>query len=131
LGGKIKHSNYSVLSDLEIYSIDEKVFRSPLMSLKNKCKPRRNHIAELVGHQIFFHGGFNEDNIVQSDSYLLSLDPLKWNEVIVNESTSSPSLAGHSSCLVLSNEVKNSPKMNIYKLPEERTKRAYEKVQFL
>ena len=123
-GGKTKlYNNFSVLSDLEIYNLEEKSFRSPLILSKVTCKPRRNHIAELIGHQILIHGGFNEDNIVLGDCYLLNLQALKWVSVIINEDTPTPFLAGHTSCLVLPNDIKYSARLNIYKLPEERVKK--------
>lgn len=118
------YNNFAVLSDLEIFNLEERTFRTPVIISKVICKPRRNHIAELIGHQIFVHGGFNEDNVVLGDCYLLNLQALRWVNLIINEDTPTPYLAGHTSCLVLPNDIKFSPRLNIYKLPEERIKKA-------
>jgi len=122
-GGKTKLLNYAILSDLEIFSLEDKTFTSPVMNLKFKCKPRRNHIAELVGSQIIFHGGFDEDDQILGDVSLLNLEQLKWVEIYLDNNTKTPNLAGHTSCLVIPSEIKFSSKLNLYKYPTDKAPR--------
>ena len=49
---------------------------------------------------------------------MLNLVPTKWLNIIMSESKIVPTLAAHTSCLVLSKEIKFHPKLNIYKFPE-------------
>ena len=126
-GGKTKLNNYSIISDIEIYYIDELMFHTPIIPNKVKCKPRKNHIAELIGYQILIHGGFNEDNSVLGTSYLLNLDYIRWSCLDLKDEIYSPFFAGHASCLVLPYDIKQNSRLNIYKF-EERKKRSTDKV---
>jgi hypothetical protein len=107
--------NYAILPELEIFSLEDRTFSSPLMNIKFKGKPRRNHIAELVGSQILIHGGFDEDDKILGDACLLNLEQLKWVEILIDNNTKTPYLAGHTSCLVIPNEIKFSSRLNLYK----------------
>ena len=74
-GGKTKYLNLSYLCGLEIYSMADGTFTTPDVG-KLSPELRRNHIAELLGNQIFVHGGINESNEILNDSYLLSINTL-------------------------------------------------------
>lgn len=128
-GGKIKvNNNFSYLADLDIFNLgilcnykEDKHWIPSYIPTKNYLKPRRNHIAELIGNQIFIHGGFDEDSNVLSDSNLLNLTPnLKWMKVSTSSKTNPPALAGHTSCLVVAGDIKSNIKFNIYQFPTER-----------
>lgn len=98
------------------------------MNLKYKCKLRRNHCAELIGSQILFHGGYDENDEILGDIALLNLEPLKWLEIINDNNTKAPNLAGHSSCLVIPSEIKYNSKLSIYKYPTDKVLRMKDKV---
>ena len=117
-GGKIKSITYHLMGDLDIYDLNENTWSTPGFSSKNFLAPRRNHIAELIGHQIFIHGGLSEDNEVLGDCHVLSLNPYKWITAAINELTPSPHLTGHASTLVVPSDLKYNARMNIYKYPE-------------
>jgi hypothetical protein len=109
---------YHLMGDLDIYDLNENTWSTPGFSSKVFLPIRRNHIAELIGHQIFVHGGTSEDNDILGDCFLLSLSPYKWTTAIINEITPAPFLTGHASCLVVPSEYRLSTRMNIYKYPE-------------
>jgi hypothetical protein len=67
---------------------------------------------------MFIHGGIDDDENYLDDCYLLNLSPLKWHPVIVDPDCEQPTLAWHSSCLVLPAEQRLSGKLKIYTLPE-------------
>jgi hypothetical protein len=85
-------------------------------------KLRRNHVACLVGSQMFIHGGIDEFGEYLDDSFLLSLgNNYKWEKAkIINYRKRSrfPKLAFHSCCLVVPYEIQKNPRFNIYKFPE-------------
>ena len=115
-GGKIKYQKYSMTCGLEIFSLTDNTFSAPSMG-KLSPEPRRNHIAELVGNQIFIHGGITNSNEVLSDSYLLNLNPLKWLTCSINRYTPGPNLYGHSSCVVIPTHILKNHKFSIYSYP--------------
>lgn len=117
-GGKVKSMTYHLMGDLDIYDLTENTWSSPGFSSKSYLPARRNHIAELIGHQIFFHGGTSEDNEILGDCYCLSLNPYKWLPAAVSDITPSPQLSGHASALVVPAEYRLNSRMNIYKYPE-------------
>ena len=113
-----KYLTLSLLGDVDVYNIETKTWFTPSLSTYSKLKLRRNHIACLVGNQMFVHGGIDEDGTFLNDCYLLNLNPLKWVLCQINEETPSPVLAYHKCCLVLPEEIKINPKMNIYRYPD-------------
>lgn len=124
-GGKTFIEKYCDLGDLEIFNLEDKTWSFPQVFTKSIMKTRRNHIAEVIGNQMFIHGGIDESNNILNCFYVLSFNPLKWYNVIALDKTdtrnkhySSPHLAYHSCCLVLPTEIKLSSKLNIYKIPE-------------
>jgi hypothetical protein len=117
-GGKIKSITYHLMGDLEIYDLNDNTWSTPGFSSKNFIPQRRNHIAELIGHQLFIHGGSGENDEVLGDCHVLSLNPYKWMPAALNEITPAPFLTGHSSALVVPADLRYNPRMNIYKYPE-------------
>jgi Galactose oxidase, central domain/Kelch motif len=128
-GGKTKTSTYSFLPDFEIFNMENQNFTVPYVSGKKLCCSRRNHIAELIGNSIFIHGGMNEDNITLRDYYLYSILSCKWQIINTKNDSASPTISGHTSCLVVSSEIRYNQKFNIYKFPEEKNKKLYNKVR--
>lgn len=53
-----------------------------------------------------------------NDCHLLNTFPIKWNPAATN--FNGPPLAWHTACLVLPSEIANSPRVSIYKFPEEK-----------
>lgn len=117
-GGKIKSLTYHLMGELDVYDLTDNTWSSPGFSSKNFLPSRRNHIAELIGHQMFVHGGFSEDNEVLGDCNVLSLNPYKWMPAALSDVTPPPFLSGHASALVVPAELKYNARMNIYKYPE-------------
>jgi hypothetical protein len=106
------------MGDLDIYDLIDNTWSTGGFTSKNFLPARRNHIAELIGHQIFVHGGWGEDNEVLGDCHVLSLNPYKWNPATISDITPSPFLTGHASALIVPAELKYNARMNIYKYPE-------------
>jgi hypothetical protein len=104
------------LCGLDIYSLTDKSFNSPTVG-KLSPEPRKNHIAELIGNQMFIHGGMNESHEVLNDCYLLTLTSLKWNSCTINKYTPAPKLYGHSSCVVIPHLMLFHHKFSIYSYP--------------
>ena len=119
-GGRTKYGNSFVSPGLEIFSLNDKSFLSNQVERGIGPEPRKNHIAELVGNQMFIHGGINDNNQVLGDCYFLNLtlSQLKWGTCPINRNTPSPRLYGHSSALVLPKEYYTSNKLNIFNYPE-------------
>ena len=115
-GGKTKYLNMAYLCGLDIYSLTDKSFNSPTVG-KLSPEPRKNHIAELIGNQMFIHGGMNESHEVLNDCYLLTLTSLKWNSCTINKYTPAPKLYGHSSCVVIPHLMLFHHKFSIYSYP--------------
>ena len=119
-GGKIKTYNGHILGDLDIYDLQENIWFQPAnFSSKLSLSLRRNHVAELIGHQMLIHGGIGEDNQGLGDCELLSLtSPYKWTPAVITELSVSPILYGHASALVIPSDYRYNPRMNIYKFPD-------------
>ena len=115
-GGKTKYLNMSYLCGLEIYSMTDYTFNSPSVG-KISPETRKNHIAELLGNQMFIHGGLNESNEILNDCYLLNISTLKWNICSINKYTPAPKLYGHSSCIVIPHVLLFHHKFSIYSYP--------------
>ena len=115
-GGKIKYQKNSMTCGLEVFSFTDNQFSSPSVGKLNP-EPRRNHIAELVGNQIFIHGGITNSNEVLNDSFILNLNPLKWMTTIINKYTPGPNLYGHTSSIVIPQYILKNHKFSIYSYP--------------
>ena len=119
-GGRTKYGNSYVSPGLEIFSLSEKCFINQEAEGNIVPEPRKNHIAELIGNQMFIHGGINENNIILNDCFYLNLNlnQLKWCHIPINKNYPSPRLYGHASALVLPKEFYNSNKINLFNIPE-------------
>ena len=115
-GGKTKYLNMSYLCGLDVLSINDGSFNSPQIG-KLSPEPRKNHIAELLGNQMFIHGGLNESNDILNDCFLLNLNSFKWNVCTINKYTPAPKLYGHSSCIVIPHNMLFHHKFSIYSYP--------------
>ena len=115
-GGKTKYLNLSYLCGLEIYSLFDNTFNTPIVG-KLGPEMRRNHVAELLGNQMFIHGGRNENNEILNDCYLLSLNTLKWNLCTINKYRPGPKLYAHASCVVIPHIILFHPRFSIYSYP--------------
>ena len=116
-GGKTKYQKSSSILGLEVFSLSDGQFSIPSAGKLNP-EPRRNHIAELIGGQIFIYGGINKSNEILNDSYLLNLNPLKWVPTSISRYTPGPKVYGHSSCVVIPKDILTSHKFSIYSYPE-------------
>ena len=115
-GGKTKYLNMSYLCGLEMYTMSDYSFNSPSVG-KLSPETRKNHIAELLGNQMFIHGGLNEANEILNDCYLLTLNTLKWNICSISKYTPAPKLYGHASCIVIPHTLLFHHKFTIYSYP--------------
>ena len=116
-GGKTKYQKSSLSCGLEIFSLSDGLFSSPSVG-KFVPEDRRNHIAELIGNQIFIFGGINNSNEILNDSFILNLNPLKWISCSINKYTPAPKVYGHSSCLVVPREIIKNHKFSIFSYPD-------------
>lgn len=110
-----KNFNKSEFFDLEMLNIDTMKLLTPTQ-FKN-IKLRRNHIACMIGNQMLIHGGIDESERYLNDAFLLNVTTMKWSPCIINTEVS-PTLAFHSSCLVLQEEYCLHSKLSIYRLPD-------------
>jgi hypothetical protein len=113
----MKYQKSSSTLGLEVFSLSDGQFSIPSAGKLNP-EPRRNHIAELLGGQIFIYGGINNSNEILNDSYLLNLNPLKWVPTSISRFTPGPRVYGHTSCVVIPRDILNSHKFSIYSYPE-------------
>lgn len=94
------------------------MWSSPIVYTKNTLQLRRNHVAELVGHQMLVHGGLSDNNEYLNDTYLLSFSPTKWTVCQISDEVQGPALMGHACALVLPYDIKYNPRFSIYKYPD-------------
>ena len=115
-GGKIKYQKNSMTCGLEVFSFTDNQFTSPSPG-KLVPEPRRNHIAELLGNQMFIFGGITNSNEVLNDCFLLNFNPLKWYTCVISKYTPGPRLFGHTSCVVIPQFMLKNHKFSIYSYP--------------
>ena len=77
---------------------------------------RREHIAEIIGDMMFIYGGIDDEGRILNDMWALDLIYLKWENISTYKKA--PNLAYHSSALVLRNQKKNSPYINLFKFTD-------------
>ena len=123
-GGNVKLPNSgNYLQDLEIFNIEDKLWNFPVVYTKSTLKLRKYHIAELLGNEMFVHGGMDEDSEVLNDCAYYSITNQKWYTISISENTPKPALSNHTSCAVMPSEQILNPKFNLYKLPEIKIRR--------
>ena len=114
-----RYLNNPFLADVDIYNIDSNKWTAEHINTSLFLKLRRNHIACLVGQQMFVHGGLDEFGEYLDDAYLLNLsNNYRWSKANIFSYHLLPKLGYHSCCLVVPKEIQKSPKFSIYKFPE-------------
>ncbi len=125
-GGRYYNSND--YASLDIYNTETNNWFSPLE--KPFFPLRRNHISCMIGSHMFIHGGISDKGEYLSDSYILNLNPIRWSSLTFSKYTISPKLAYHSCSLVVSSDIRESQKFNIYHYPDNiNLKRIQNKIQ--
>ena len=116
-GGEENYGN------LEIFDLIKKEWCNPL---KSKFHPsfRRNHSCELIGNDLVILLGISKENEVLNDASALNIalphnENERWAEVHIAKDNEGPKLYGHTSALVLNEEILRSKKYGIYHFPEE------------
>ena len=116
-GGEENYGNF------EVFDLIKKEWCIPI---KTKFHPefRRNHTCELVGNDLVILMGINKENEVINDVSVLNISfPFKenerWEEVLMATDSIAPRLYGHTSALVLDEEILENKKYGIYYIPDE------------
>ena len=91
-------------------------FNTPLVG-KLSPETRKNHVAELLGNQMFIYGGVNESNEILNDCYLLNLNTMKWTTCSINKYTPVAKLYGHVSCVVIPHMLLFNQKFTVHSYP--------------
>lgn len=119
-GGEENYGNF------ELFDLVKKEWINPIIT---KLHPpfRRNHTAELVGNDLIIMLGINKENEVLNDAHVLNISfphhqNERWNEVKILKDNIAPKLYGHSSALVLDENIINYKNLGIYNFPEEQKK---------
>ena len=116
-GGRYLHN--TLMSDLDIFNIEDNTWNMMQVNTCYFLELRRNHIACLVGNQMFIHGGIDEKGEYLDDSYLLGLNSqYNWTKANISLTNIPPKLGYHSCCLVAPSEYIKNSKFSIYKFPE-------------
>ena len=114
-----RYLNNTTLADVDIYNIDNNTWTLGQLNTSMFLKLRRNHVACLVGQQMFIHGGVDEYGEYLDDSYLLNLtNTYRWFKTSILSFGPLPKLGYHSCCLVAPSDLQKNPKFSIYKFPE-------------
>ena len=127
-GGQFMHKGG--FAELDMFNFETNTW----INASTNClffKLRRNHIACLIGQQMFIHGGIDKNGEYLDDSYLLNLTPnLSWTKANIIPIYIPPKLAYHSCCLVIPTDILNSNKFSIYKIPNSLlTKKIYDRIK--
>lgn len=123
-GGRTKFNSDNkettdLLNGLDYFNLDDNIWYSPAIPSKNAPRPRRNHIAEIIGSQMIIHGGINENEEILDGCHLLNLsNPLKWIKVSISSFMKGPCCYGHAAALVVPLAIRNSYRFSIYKYPD-------------
>ncbi|MCQ2818317.1 MAG: hypothetical protein MJ252_13705, partial [archaeon] len=127
-GGKYLISK--VLGGLEYFDLDNHIWSPPLINNGERVPSRRNHIACIVGNEMFIHGGLDSEGRFLNDAYILFINEMKW--MLADFKSDSPpiSLAFHKCCLVLPEEIRINPKLSMYRYPEIARGLALKKANF-
>ncbi len=125
-GGRYYNSND--FASLDIYNTETNNWFSPLE--KPFFPLRRNHISCMIGSHMFIHGGISDKGEYLNDSYILNLNPIRWSSLTFSKYTIYPKLAYHSCSLVVSSDIRESQRFNIYHYPDNiNLKRIQNKIQ--
>ena len=124
LGGKIKFNNNEDFCTIDIFDLfKNKNIKPDFLNNNSNILRRKNFISEKINDSIIIHGGINEKNEISNEICILNTKFDNYSNKIYLYANSpsfnnSPFLFGHSSCLVLPNEIKNHPFLNINYIPE-------------
>ena len=114
-----RYLNNTTLADVDIYNIDNNSWAVTQLNTSIFLQLRRNHVACLVGQQMFIHGGVDELGEYLDDSYLLNLSgSYRWIKAMTIAYGPSPKLGYHSCCLVCPMDIQKNPKFSVYRFPE-------------
>ena len=114
-----RYLNNTTLADTDIYNIDNGSWTTCQLNTSMFLKYRRNHVACLVGQQMFIHGGVDEYGEYLDDSYLLNLlGSYRWFKASTIAYGQTPKLGYHSCCLVCPLDIQKNPKFSVYRFPE-------------
>jgi hypothetical protein len=89
--------------DINVYNIDTHMLLHPKCENRRDVKWRRNHVAVVVGHQMFINGGIDEHDQYLYDSHLLDLKKHVWYKL--KNKDKSP-VAFHAATLVITSDRK-------------------------
>jgi hypothetical protein len=107
-GGSAKQAlvkKHSYVPEIEIYNLETNQWYLPNIEIfLPSARSRKNHVACLVGTEMFVHGGLSEEGEYLDDSYFLNLaGVMKWTKLNYQKQAP-PRLAFHACCLVQSSE---------------------------
>lgn len=118
-GGNIEQDAKMPKEDLTVFHVDQNRVSIEKCYNKKDVKWRRNHIAGQVGYCMLIHGGIDDNGEFLSDSYILDIESLRWNELLAKEDHFKPfPVAYHSACVVLTSEKRTLNNFSIYKFPD-------------
>lgn len=133
-GGRTKYDKFSnlIIGDntnafcgMEYYDIKLNKWFRPLIGDETGYPPlRRNHIGEILGNQLIIHGGIDEYGDILNDVFFININNIesnkeRWTSLMISSIIPGPYVYGHSSALVLENEIIKSNKTNVYYFPDD------------
>ena len=146
-GGKAKSNNNVFYPDLEIYDLKDKEWKAPMNYSSNVLKPRKNHIAEVLGNQMIIHGGVDESGNILGDVYSFNFETCKFVPIYLSDfyvlnsgynnnanntylnnvnNSNSPERAWHSSAMVAPYDLKFNNKNFLYNYENHKRKYNYQ-----
>lgn len=118
IGGRTKYVNSSIFSDFDFFDITNKKFIEKTYIARDRWQFRYGHISVLINNQVLVHGGVDENQNVLSNSFVLSLSPLKMHTPRLHPDYPAPALYDHCAALAIPKDTLINPRMNMYNTPE-------------
>lgn len=119
--------------NLEVFDLDKKEWFCPT---KSKFHPtyRKNHTCELIGNDLVIMLGISKENEVLNDAHVINiscpyLSNERWEEVFISRDCIRPRLYGHTSALVIDDEILYKKKCSIYHIPNEYKQKSKDKIK--
>ena len=125
LSNLIIGDNTNAFCGMEYYDIKLNKWFRPLIGDETGYPPlRRNHIGEILGNQLIIHGGIDEYGDILNDVFFININNIesnkeRWTSLMISSIIPGPYVYGHSSALVLENEIIKSSKANVYYFPDD------------
>lgn len=125
LSNLIMGDNTNAFCGMEYYDIKLNKWFRPLIGDETGYPPlRRNHIGEILGNQLIIHGGIDEYGDILNDVFFININNIesnkeRWTSLMISSIIPGPYVYGHSSALVLENEIIKSSKTNVYYFPDD------------